>query len=105
PANIVYRQALRRAQKARFNDNLRGSWFALVTNSPAKARIRSAMKAREFLKVLEHGEDALVRNPWDTGVQMEMAEAARSVGQLDLAIWILEQAREKDSKDIKLNRS
>lgn len=105
PANIVYRQGLRRAQKARFHDNLRGSLFALVTNSPAKARIRAAMKARQYVKVLEHGEEVLVRNPWDTGVQMDMAEAAEALGQLDLAIWILEQARDKDAKDIKVNRA
>jgi tetratricopeptide (TPR) repeat protein len=104
PANVVYRQTLRRTQKARFNNNLRGSWFANVTSSPAKARIKTAKKAGDFLKVLEHGEEVLVRNPWDTGVQMDMAEAAVAIGQLDLAIWMLEQAREKDAKDARVNR-
>ncbi len=105
PASLAYRQALRRTQKARFHNNLRGSWLAVVTNSPAKARIRAAKKAGDSLKVLEHGEDVLVRNPWDTGVQMDMADAALAVGQADMAIWMLEQAREKDPKDTKVNRA
>jgi tetratricopeptide (TPR) repeat protein len=104
PTNLLYRQALRRTQRARFNNNLRGSWFAFLTNSLTKARIRSARKARKYLKVLEHGEVALVRNPWDIGVQMDMAEAARGLGQLDLAVWILDQARQKDPRDTRVNR-
>jgi tetratricopeptide (TPR) repeat protein len=105
PGNLVYRQALRRAQKARFHDNLRGSWFALVTNAPAKARIKAARKARDYVKLLEHGERALVRNPWDSGVQIDMADAARALGRLELAVWILEQARQKDPNDAKVNRA
>ena len=49
----------------------------------------------DYLGVLVHGERVLARNPWDVGVQMDMAEAADSLGQLDLAVWLLEQARQK----------
>src|SRR6266446_1598762 len=73
PANLVYRQKLRRTQKLKYNNNLRGDWLA----------------------VLEHGEQVLVRNPWDVGTQMAMADAAEVLGLLDLAVWNLEQARQK----------
>src|SRR5437867_2283948 len=105
PANLVYRQALRRTQKLRHRNNLRGSWLAWLTTAPAKARIKKAMVARDYLSVLELGELVLTRNPWDVGTQTAMAEAAEVLGLLDLAVWNLEQARHKAPRDAKLNRS
>src|SRR5438105_9921893 len=70
PANLVYRQALRRTQKLKYQNNLRGSWLAWLTTAPAKARIRRALLRRDYLAVLEHGEAVLLRNPWDVRTQM-----------------------------------
>ena len=39
------------------------------------------------------------------GAQMDMAEAADNLGLLDLAIWNLEQARQKQAMDVHLNRA
>jgi tetratricopeptide (TPR) repeat protein len=104
PANLNFRKALRHAQKGKHNNNLRGSRMALLTNSTAKAKLKAA-KGKHPLRVLEIGEDILVRNPWDLGTQMDMAEAAGELGLLDVAVWILEQARQKDAKDPHLNRA
>src|SRR6185312_1249873 len=62
-------------------------------------------RARDYLKVLEHGERLMTRNPWDVGAQMDMADAAEVLGLLDLAIWNLEQARQKAAADVHLNRA
>jgi len=105
PANLVYRQTLRRTEKIKFKNNLRGSRFAWLTSAKAKSRIRSARRSRDYLRVLEHGEEVLAKNPWDTGAQMDMADAADALGRLDLAIWILEQARQKDPNFPAVNRS
>ena len=105
PANLIYRQKLRRTQKLKYKNNLRGHWLAWLLTAPAKTRIRRAMVARDYLRVLEHGEQVLVRNPWDVGTQMAMAEAAEVLGLLDLAEWNLEQARQKAARDVKLNRT
>jgi tetratricopeptide (TPR) repeat protein len=105
PINIVYRQALRRTQKAKFKNNMRGSRFALLSTSGYRARMKASKRSRDWLKVLEQGEEVLVRNPWDLGTQMDMAEAAEALGQPDLAIWILEQARQRDGQDSNLNRT
>jgi tetratricopeptide (TPR) repeat protein len=104
PANLMYRQTLRRTEKAKFNNNMRGSRFAFLSNSTAKGRIKTAKLSGDYLKVLEYGEEVLVRNPWDLGTQIDMAEAAVELGWLDLAIWILEQARQRDGNDPALNR-
>jgi tetratricopeptide (TPR) repeat protein len=105
PANLVYRQTLRRAQKSKFKNNMRGSRFAMISTSGFKARVKTAKRTHDYLRALEHGEEVLSRNPWDLGTQMDMAEAADALGLLDLAIWLLEQARQRDGDDPSLNRA
>jgi tetratricopeptide (TPR) repeat protein len=105
PGNLIYRQALRRTEKAKYRNNMRGSWLAWLTTWPAKARVKAAKRSRDYPKVLEWGEKVLARNPWDVGTQMDMAEAADTLGLIDLAVWTLEQARQKTTHDPALNRS
>lgn len=105
PANMLYRQTLRRTQKAKFNNNMRGSRLAMVTTARTRGRLKGAKRGREYLKVLELGEEILSRNPWDLGAQMDMAEAADALGLLELAIFSLDQARQKYPKDPTLNRA
>src|SRR5262249_48801000 len=105
PANLVYRQTLRRTEKLKFKNNLRGSRLAFLSNSATKARLKSAKGGRDYLKVLEFGEEVLARNPWDNGSQMDMAEAAAALGLFALAVWTLEQARHRDPKDATVNRA
>jgi tetratricopeptide (TPR) repeat protein len=105
PANLIYRQALRRTEKIKFKNNLRGSRLAFLSNSTVRAKLKTAKGTRDYLKVLEHGEEILTRNPWDVATQMDMAEAADALGLLDLAVWIMEQARQKDPRDATVNRA
>lgn len=104
PANLIYRQALRQTEKVKYQNNLKGSKLSLLTNSAAKAKLLAYKKTKDHLKVLEYGEEVLTRNPWDTGVQLDMADAAEALGLKDLAIWTLEQARQKNPKDVTVNR-
>src|SRR6516165_10485930 len=79
PANLVFRQALRKTEKAKYNNNLRGSRLAVVTTSATKTRLKAAKASRDHVKVLECGEEILARNPWDVGAQMDMASAAEAL--------------------------
>lgn len=105
PGSLPYRHKLRATEKAKYRNNLRGSVFARLLSWPIRARMKTALRARDYLKVLEHGERILMRNPWDVGAQMDMAEAAEMLGLLDLAVWILEQARHKQALDPHVNRA
>jgi tetratricopeptide (TPR) repeat protein len=104
PANLPYRQALRRAQRARYGNNLRGHWLAWLTTWPGKLRLKSALRAGDHRKVLDLGELVLQRNPWDRTAQMVMAEAAEELEQVDLAVWLLESARHSRERDTILAR-
>lgn len=105
PGNLIYRQALRRTEKSKYRNNLRGSLFAPWTSWPLRARLKAAIRSRDYLKAIEYGERILTKNPWDIGAQMDMADAAEVLDLLDLAIWILEQARQKSPFDPHVNRA
>ncbi len=105
PANFFYRQTLRKTQKDRYGNNLRGSRWAFITTPRWKHRMKSAKRNRDYLKALEHAEQVLCRNPWDMGTQLEMAEAFDALGLSDLAVFTLDQARQKYPKNATLNRA
>src|SRR5262249_37161972 len=75
------------------------------SSSTVRAKLKASKSSRDYLKLLEHGEEILTKNPWDVGTQMDMAEAAGALGLLDLAVWSLEQARQKDPADATVNRA
>lgn len=104
PANLLYRQALRRAMKARLGNTPPRGWLAWLRTWPLRARLRAARAGGRYLEVLDLGECVLVRNPWDVATQREMAGAAELLGLHDLAVWILEQARHAAPHDADLNR-
>jgi Flp pilus assembly protein TadD len=104
PANLTYRQTLRQTEKAKYGDNLKGSRLALLSGATGRMKMKAAKRAGEHLKVLEHGEEILAGNPWDTGVLLDMAHAADALGLLDLAIWLLFQIRETRPNDVTVNR-
>lgn len=104
PGNLLFRQTLRRTQKAKFNNNMRGSRFSLLTTARSRTRMKVARRGQEWLKVLEAGEEILSSNPWDLGVQMDMAEACEALNLLDIGIFLLDQARQKYPKDPTVNR-
>jgi tetratricopeptide (TPR) repeat protein len=105
PANVSFRTQLRKAQKEKYGNNLSGSKVAVLTSLRYKQRVKTAKLSRDYLKVIEYGEHVLSKNPWDLGTQMDMSEAFDAVGLLDLAVYTLDQARQKYPKDGTLNRA
>jgi serine/threonine-protein kinase len=105
PYSIAYRQMLRLTEKRKYHDNQRGSSLAWLSTLVTKARLRAAGRAGDHLRVLSLGEDILVFNPWDVGTQLAMAESADRLGLLSMAVWILEEARQKDDVDVTVNRT
>jgi Flp pilus assembly protein TadD len=105
PGNFLFRQTLRRCQKDKYGNNLRGSRFAFFSTPRFKARVKGAKAGRDYLRVIEASEDVFARNPWDLGTAMDAAEAFEALGSLDLAVFTLDQARQKYPRDATLNRA
>jgi serine/threonine protein kinase len=105
PANLMYRQALRKAQKAKHRNTPPNKTLGWLTGLPSRARLKTAKRIGDHQRVLELGEEMLNQNPWDLGTQMDMAAAAEGLGLLNLAAWILEEARQTERKDLNLQRA
>jgi len=103
PANVSYRRVLRKIGRAR--PGKEGKLPALLRTSATKAKLKAAKASHEYLKVLEIGEELLLRDPWESRTQMAMAEAAEALGLADLAVWILKHAWQPDSPDLGLGRA
>ncbi|MFO0937778.1 MAG: hypothetical protein U0798_14840 [Gemmataceae bacterium] len=104
PGNVHFRMALRKAQKEKYGNNLKGSPLAMFSTPRYKAKVKSAKRSGDYLKVLEYAEIVLTKNPWDLGTQTDLAEAFDALGLLDLAVLTLDQARQKYPKEPSLNR-
>jgi hypothetical protein len=104
PANIDYRQALRRALKSRLGQ--RGDdWLTRLGTWAAKARLKLAGSIRQDRRVLEYGEEVLAREPRHVGARLDMAAAADRLGMTGLALWLLEEARRKAPRDAPVQRA
>jgi serine/threonine protein kinase len=105
PVSITYRQALREASRAAAKQHRLGSWFASLTTLTTRARVNAAKRARQFRKVLEEGEEVLVRHPSDVRVQMIMAESALELQLIHLAVWMYEEVRQHHHRHLPVYRA
>jgi serine/threonine-protein kinase len=105
PANLVYRQTLRRFIQAAPPDQGGRGLLSWAKQLLRKMKLWAAQLSGNYLKVLEHGEEVLLANPADRTTPMGMAAAADALGLLNLAIWLLEQIWQKDANTPTLNRA
>jgi serine/threonine protein kinase len=105
PANILYRQTLRDVISSAARQGLLGSWLASLSTLATRARLHAAKRARQFRKVLEEGEEILVKNPTDLKTQTLMAESAEELGLHHLAAWMYEEVRRLDPRGLPAQRA
>ena len=104
PGNFTYRQALRKAVKNKFDNNKKGESLAFLKNMRSKLRLQTALKMGDYLKVLDQGEQILLRNPWDVPALLAMGEAFQALDLLDQALWTFDQARQVEPTNLKVLR-
>jgi serine/threonine protein kinase len=105
PVSIVYRQALRESSRAALQQRGGGSWLSSLTNLTTRARVNAAKRAKQHRKVLDEGEEVLVRNPDDVKTQLVMAESAEQLGLRHLVEWMLEEICEQDPRHLAAHRA
>ena len=98
PANLKYRRSLRKAEAASFELNPHVNVATTVKDLFLKAKLKAAKRTHAFGKVLEFSEQILVHAPHDFVTQFEAAVAAKEIGLLNSAIWMLERLRKQDAK-------
>ena len=105
PVSIAYRQALCEATQAAAPQRGLGGWFTSLTTLTTCARVTAARRARLFRRVLDEGEEVLVRHPGDVKIQMAMAESAKELGLDHLAVWMLTELRRQDPRYLPAQRA
>jgi hypothetical protein len=103
PANLVYRQTLRRFNKAALPTRPRRGPLDWVKWLLRHVKLRAARHSGNYLKVLDYGEEILLDNPLNRNISLAMAAGADGLGLTNLAIWLLEQVWQKDANTPALN--
>lgn len=104
PGNLIYRKALRHAQQSKYENNGTGSRLAALSTAPAKLRLKKALHQKNVLAIFEACEAIFGSNPWDTQTHVAMGQTFIQANHLTGAVWCLQQARQKDPDNIKINR-
>jgi len=105
PDNLPFRQALRMAQRRRFqNEPSKVGRMVGMTNKPIHMKARSARGKQNFTGCLEICEEAFGNNPWDVSAAREAAEAAEMLDLFALAQWYLESVQAVAGKDAEFFR-
>lgn len=104
PVTPVYRHTLRQAERKKYGDQGKGQKLAFLTGLPARFRLKKAAMKGDYLRVLEVAEEVLLRNPWDLGAHLAMADAFVNLDLPEMALWALDQMRQSDPNNPKVNR-
>jgi serine/threonine protein kinase len=104
PFNVAYHKTLRELNR-KASGGVLGRLFGSLNVMALKTRLRRARAAGEYRTVLERGEEILARQPADVDTHLEMAAAAAAADLPDLAVWLLEQAREQAPDSVVLLRA
>ncbi|MBI2806192.1 MAG: hypothetical protein HYX68_14520 [Planctomycetes bacterium] len=104
PANIIYRQALRQTQRARYQNNGRGQALAYLRSVFGRLTLKKSMMRGNYKDALVQAELILMRNPWDLSAHLVMAQAFEELEWPDHALWTLEQIRPFHPRNPKVNR-
>ncbi len=104
PANLRYRQMLRRAEESNYERHSAVKLGTAVYDWILKARLKAAKQTHAYEKVLEFSEQILVHEPHDFCAQFEAATAAKEIGLLNSAVWMLERLRRQYPNSAPLSR-
>jgi serine/threonine protein kinase len=104
PGQLLHRKVLRKVEKlaAKQNPKAKAAWLSTFAG---KAKFALARKSGDHRKVLDYGEEMLVHNPNDADTQAAMSEAAGALGLPRLALWLMEQARRAEPRNLDLCRA
>jgi tetratricopeptide (TPR) repeat protein len=105
PARLECHQALREALEARTAAGYRNGLISRLSGALPWLRFKLVKQAADHRAILVRGAEVLVHFPNDLAIQLDMAEAADKLGQHDLALWLLLQARKDHKQETAINRA
>jgi tetratricopeptide (TPR) repeat protein len=104
PANLGFRQELRKTEKKKYGDNKKGKAFAFLSTWRTSFKLQTASTRKKHLQVIDLAEDVFLHNPWHTRASILQAHAFQELGLIDMALWTLDQARQAAPENHRVNR-
>jgi tetratricopeptide (TPR) repeat protein len=104
PANVSWRQELRRTEKLKYKDNKKGKALAFLSTWRPGFKMETFSKTGNHLKAIEFAEEVLRSNPWHLRALLVSAHAFDALGLKDLALWSFDQARQIEANNPTINR-
>ncbi|MCA9055084.1 MAG: tetratricopeptide repeat protein, partial [Planctomycetaceae bacterium] len=100
PENVVYRQTLRGCTQKKYDNNKTGAGgLAKAKLMGIRSRIKKARGKEEWADMDKAAEEGLLINPWDTGLNCDVGEAAQKREFMELAEFAYKTAFEADVKN------
>ncbi|WP_339729342.1 tetratricopeptide repeat protein [uncultured Gimesia sp.] len=96
PEALLYRQTKRGAERKKYGDNNSGSKMGVLKLAGVKTKIKNSRRKKDWASVDQYAEEGLTINPWDSGLNADMAEACQNLGYDDPAIFGFKMAIEND---------
>lgn len=104
PGNQVYVGALLSALQRKYNNNKKGSSFAMIKGAGSKTALKAAQTKKDAAGIFKNGLEVLKLNPWDAGALTAMAEACEAQELEGCQLIYLKVALDADPKNPDLNR-
>ncbi len=100
PDNLLYRQYLRNSARKKYNDNGKGAGtFEKTKLMGIRSRIKKARQAENWEEVSKAAEEGLYINPWDTQLNVDLAEASVKLDRGEIAKFSYMEAIKSDQKN------
>jgi tetratricopeptide (TPR) repeat protein len=104
PDNMGFRQHLRGVTKKKYNDNGTGAGtFAKTKIMGLRSRIKKSKAAKNWEDADKACEEGLLLNPWDVGLNVDLAEICKDTERTDIAAWAFGLARQGDMNNLEIN--
>ena len=104
PDNLMFRQALRGAERKMHGDNGKGAKMSGMKLMGPKGKIKKSKITKDWKKVNEIAEEGLKVNPWDAGLNASVGEACKNLGFSEVALFGYEMALKSDPTSKDYNR-
>lgn len=104
PGNMIYAQALLAGLHRKYNNNKKGSTFAGLRGTTAKAAVKKSELQKDWTGVVRSGIEMLKLNPWDVSTLCAMGAACERMQCDECQLLYLRHALEVNAKDADVTR-
>jgi len=105
PGSLDYQRAFLQNLYKKYKNNKKGASFGGLQGGNHKSTLKKSLASKDWKTALDSGLELLRINPWDTGVLVQIAQAAGELQCYDVQLGYLKAALDSAPKDVEVCRS